>query len=438
MSQVSNSLNLNIELYSHQSVFLRAPERFTMFVGGIGSGKTTAGAVKALVQSAARPGSLGVVVAPTYPMLRDSTLRTLQDILGKTILHYNKSDGELTLINGSQILLRSADKPDRLRGPNAHWAWIDEAALCPPGTWEIIIGRLRADGTAGPCWLTSTPKGHNWMYQKRGLMRLFKASTRHNPYLNPEFVQSLIDSYSGDFASQEIDAEFVRFEGQIYDEFEYARHVRENKTELKRRNWVEFWGAGDEGYINPQCYLIMGLDDDGGVHVFEEFYKRKVRTTVAAREAKLIGWEWAAAGRPIEIFYIDPSAASLAAEIAEEEPHPYAGDDGVADDALLPGIPTRSARNAVLPGIQTVKAYLAGQNKYGPMLTISPECPFLLGEIDQYAWKDWKEGRKEEPVKMNDHAMDTLRYGIYSHLGGLQGSIMARGDEEDEQTQQAA
>lgn len=429
----SASLEMNLELYSSQSVFLQAPERFTMFVGGIGSGKTTAGAVKALVQSAARPGSLGVVVAPTYPMLRDSTLRSLLDILGKTVLHYNKSDGELTLINGSVILLRSADKPDRLRGPNAHWAWIDEAALCPPGTWEIIIGRLRADGTAGPCWLTSTPKGHNWMYQKRGLMRLFKASTRQNPYLNPEFVQSLIDSYTGDFAAQEIDAEFVRFEGQIYDEFEYARHVRENERELERRNWVEFWGAGDEGYINPQVYLIFGLDDDGGVHVFEEFYRRKVRTTVAAREAKLLGRLWAAADRPLEVFYIDPSAASLAAEITEDEADPDGGDQPLA------GIPTRSAKNAVLQGIQVVKSYFSGQNKYGPMLTISPECPNLLAEIDQYAWKDWKEGRKEEPIKMNDHAMDTLRYGIFSHLGGLQGSIMAKSEgDEDESIQSAA
>ena len=73
-----------------QVAFWGSPERFRAFVGGIGSGKTYAGTVEILRQPA---GSTGMVVAPTYPMLRDATLRTFADLarplagLGRNAAH---------------------------------------------------------------------------------------------------------------------------------------------------------------------------------------------------------------------------------------------------------------------------------------------------------------------------------------------------------------
>ena len=213
---MSLSRERQIELYGTQYDFVTCTDRFTAFVAGIGSGKTFGGAVKGC--SLALPGTLGLVAAPTYPMLRDATLRAYQEILGNTMeLHKGEMLGKLA--NGAEILFRSADNPDRLRGPNLHWAHLDEGALCPPGTWEVIIGRLRADGGAGPCFVTSTPKGRNWLYKHAGEMRIFRAHTRDNPYLSREFVDSLEASYTGKFAAQELAGEFVAFEGLVYDEF---------------------------------------------------------------------------------------------------------------------------------------------------------------------------------------------------------------------------
>ena len=129
-----------IRLSPVQHDFLTCEERFTAFVGGIGSGKTYAGCVKDL--AAAKPGTLGLVVAPTYPMLRDATLRTFLEIAEGAIERFNHAEMTARVKTGGEILFRSADNPDRLRGPNLHWAHIDEGAMCPPGTWEIIIGAL--------------------------------------------------------------------------------------------------------------------------------------------------------------------------------------------------------------------------------------------------------------------------------------------------------
>ena len=61
---------------------------------------------------------------------------------------------------------QQADNPERLRGPNISWWHGDESALYEVSVWRIMIGRLRQYGRLGYAWLTTTPKGRNWIYQE--------------------------------------------------------------------------------------------------------------------------------------------------------------------------------------------------------------------------------------------------------------------------------
>jgi len=115
--------NRQIELYQAQYDFVACPARFSAFIGGIGSGKTYAGAVKAFY-AAAQSKTLGLVVSPTYPMLRDATVRVFLDVAGDAIAEFRKTEMIATLVNGSEILFRSADDPNKLRGPSVHWGWL--------------------------------------------------------------------------------------------------------------------------------------------------------------------------------------------------------------------------------------------------------------------------------------------------------------------------
>ncbi len=54
--------------------FVACDKRFSFYVGGVGAGKSYAGAVRAIVRAVDFPGSLGLIGAPTYPMLWDATL----------------------------------------------------------------------------------------------------------------------------------------------------------------------------------------------------------------------------------------------------------------------------------------------------------------------------------------------------------------------------
>lgn len=364
-----------------QDDFIRSPSRFTAFIGGIGSGKSWAGAVKSLLHC--NEPTVGLVIAPTYPMLRDATWRSYQNVCGKAVSAFNKSEF-IAQIGKAEVLFRSADNPDRLRGPNIDWAHIDEAALCPPQTWEIVIGRLRGHGKAGPIWLTSTPKGRNWVYQILDQLAVFKARTRDNPYLAREFVESLEQSYTGEFARQELEGEFVSFEGLVYEEFNRSAHIQRREGP-----WRELLIGCDEGYTNPAVILLIGIDNDGRAHVLQEFYRRRALQADVVAAAR----EMMPAGQVVPMF-VDPSAAGLIAEMQSV------------------GLPAFPADNDVFGGIQLVKSMLAIQGDGRPRLTFDPGCANAIAEMESYCWRQNRAGMRDEPEKANDHAMDALRYGL--------------------------
>jgi len=374
-----------IEFYRAQYQFLTAEERFTAFVGGIGSGKTFAGCCKALAQC--QDAGLGLVVAPTYPMLRDATLRTFMDVCNGAVVDFHKGEMRATVGNG-EVLFRSADDPERLRGPNLSWGYIDEAALCHKMTWPIILGRLREAGKAGPCWITTTPKGRNWVWsefveKQRGGYAIFRASTQDNPYLAPEFVTDLEASYVGSFARQELSGEFVAFEGLIYEEFDREIHVKRAPDKF-----VRVVAGVDWGYTNPAVILVLGLDGDGRAWIVDEYYQRRKLIGDVTEAAAQLQQKW-----NVQVFQCDPSEPANIHAMGRA------------------GLPVRGADNAVSEGIQKVKARLVDAGDGRRRLYIDPSCVNTIAEFESYCWKQQRDGElKDEPDKTNDHAMDALRY----------------------------
>jgi phage terminase large subunit-like protein len=237
MATATRLPRLDVRVSDDQAAFVADDHRYSMFLGGIGAGKTYAGAIKALRHL--HPNSLGLVVAPSFRMLRDATWRTALDVWRSAGLaeHVLRGD-ELRVVftNGAEALFRSAEDPERLRGPNAAWAWIDEGALCHPDTWTVIIGRLRQHGQDGSAWVTTTPKprnvgasGENWT--RRVFVRdptdetaVYRGTTAANPFLPSSFVRSLRSQYTARLARQELDAEWVvEIEGAMFKDADLLR-----------------------------------------------------------------------------------------------------------------------------------------------------------------------------------------------------------------------
>lgn len=212
-----------VRLSRKQFEFRHAKERFRGFVGGIGSGKTYVGAYDLLMR--AKPGRLYMVSAPTYRILKDATFRTFRQIAEHLGLfaRYHKSDFLVELATGAQVIFRSCDDPEHLRGPNLSGFWLDEGSISPEEAFTIGIGRLRESEDA---WFSSTftPKGKfHWTYKqfapqqndKTGLFEmrpqtsLVVSRTAENPFLPTDFERLTREQYTSTVAAQELDGKFL-------------------------------------------------------------------------------------------------------------------------------------------------------------------------------------------------------------------------------------
>jgi phage terminase large subunit-like protein len=136
--------------------------RIWLILAGRGWGKTRTGAEDAADFALWNPGVRVAIVAPTYADARDTCVEgdsgLLRIIPEKSIRKWNRSLGELLLQNGSRFKLFSADRPDRLRGPQHHRAWLDElAAWDRPEAFDQLMFGLRL-GQNPQITITTTPK----------------------------------------------------------------------------------------------------------------------------------------------------------------------------------------------------------------------------------------------------------------------------------------
>lgn len=208
-----------IPLHPVQAEFVNCPALYRGFVGGRGSGKSWVGAYDLIRR--ARPGRTYLVASPTGVMMGDTTfpafkaLATAVGVWGEVRLTPYPS---LTMPGGATVRFRTAEDPDKMRGPNLSGVWLDEASLMPAEAYTIAIGSLREAGEQGWLSATFTPKGTlHWTYERFGKSlpdtALFRARTGENPFNPPGFEATLAKQYSPMFALQELGGQFVALEG---------------------------------------------------------------------------------------------------------------------------------------------------------------------------------------------------------------------------------
>ena len=253
-------------------------------------------------------GSTGMVVAPTFRMLHDSTLATFLELTrqGNVLRTFNKTDMTAQLVNGTNILFRSADEPDRLRGVNLGWFVLDEGALCTRETWLILLARLRE--SPGRAWICTTPRGFDWLFETFAKSEspdyaMIRSSTRDNTFLPASFIERLQSQYTSQWARQEIEGEFCELEGTLFKRqwFQIVDHAPEG---LK---WFRYWdlAASIKQQADFSASACCALDKATGDVIIRDVIKMKeewptVRTciieTALAEPAVQLGIESAVHG----------------------------------------------------------------------------------------------------------------------------------------------
>lgn len=190
-----------------------------LILAGRGWGKTRTGAEDIAHYALWNPGVRVGVVAPTYADARDTCVEgesgLLRAIPPGCVVKWNRSLGEMVLFNDSRIKLFSADRPDRLRGPQHHRVWCDELGAWPDReAFDQMWFGLRL-GTDPKVIVTTTPRNTDVireLFQRQGKdVLLTKGRTFDNAaHLAPRVLEHLTDRYAGTrLGRQELEAELL-------------------------------------------------------------------------------------------------------------------------------------------------------------------------------------------------------------------------------------
>lgn len=196
-----------------------------LLLGGRGMGKTRSGSecVRSWAEEARDAGrpQRFALVGQTAGDVRDVMLEGESGIL--TISppwwrpHYVAGTRSLTWPDGTVALLFSGDKPNQLRGPQFHKAWVDEPAKYqyPEETWDNLELCLRL-GEAPQVVATTTPRPIPLVRRlvkevETGQTRLSHGSTLENmANLSPRYIKRVVERFVGTrLGRQEIFAEVL-------------------------------------------------------------------------------------------------------------------------------------------------------------------------------------------------------------------------------------
>ena len=385
--------SIQIKLHKHQKRAEKSKARFIALISGIQGGKTTYGVKWIWDRYRNDPGDY-LIAAPTYKILQQSTLKRFFELIPSDWGEYKKQDSVFLPRWGGTFYIRSTEDPDAIEGMTVKAVWLDEAGKMKLKAWVNAQGRVST--TKGPILITTTPYALNWLYREfykrwqEGDLDydVIQFASVENPAFPKEEFERAKRTLDPRIFDMRYRGLFRKMTGLVYPDFD-----QDNIAELPERKEVSFYAGVDWGYNNPACILTIAEDKDYNWWVVEEIYKSGLRIGDLVKQAKKLHQKY-----NIQAFYCDPS------EPANIEEFRAAGLDAFPAD------------NEIAPGIEIVAEAIRTKR-----LKVSRRCVNFLEEMETYHYPEPKEGKeaKEEPEKVDDHAMDAVRYfAISRHKKG--------------------
>lgn len=296
---------------------------------------------------------------------------------------------------------------DLIQGITLAGMFFDEVALMPESFVNQATGRLSVDGSK--MWFNCNPDGPyhwfktNWIDKQAEKNLVYLHFTMDDNLSLSERIKARYRSmYSGVFYQRYILGLWTVAEGIIYDMFDQAKHCYDAVVDFI---FGQTYISIDYGTQNATVFLLWQKGKDGIWYCVKEYYysgrdNAKQKTDKEFAD-DLVGFT---KGIRIKEVIVDPSAASFIAELEERK------------------FRIRKAKNDVLDGIRLVGTMLNEEK-----IKIHVDCVNTLKEFSSYTWDKKAADRGEDkPVKTNDHAMDALRYFVFTILNKSKKAVVRK------------
>lgn len=387
----------------------RARDHELLIEGPAGTGKSRAVLEKLHGLCGKYPGIRVLVVRKTRESCTESVLVTFEE---KVLPAYSPLKNgpdrarrqRYSYPNGSEIVIGGMDKASKIMSTEYDVIYAAECTELTEDDWESLTTRNRNNVMPYQQMIAdcnpSAPT--HWLNLRANSGRMTRLLSRHED--NPSVTAAYLDTLrrlTGVRRARYFEGKWAVAEGIVYDNWDASTHLIDRfpiPAEWRRFRVIDF------GYTNPFVCQWWAVDPDGRLFRYRELYgTQRLVSDHAGDIARLSAGE------------------SYTATVADHD-----AEDRATLHSL--GIHTLPAFKAVTVGIQAVQDRLRPAGDGKPRLFLlrdslvarderlveakKPLC--TEQEIDGYVWAKAADGRpvKEEPVKVDDHGCDAMRYAV--------------------------
>ena len=363
----------------------KSDRRFVVNYGGAGSGKSFSQTQYEIIKCLQKHEKL-LVIRKVASTLKDSVISLFTSILNQWGLqdYYteNKSVQFIQFTNGSQILFKGMDDPEKIKSiAGITRIWIEEASELTQSDFSQLNLRLRGkEGlqitlTFNPIdeehWIKSYFFDNETVNAKTNIIR---TTYRDNKFIDEAYKQEL-EGY------QFIDKNYYKIyalgewggitEGRIFPIWEQIEKFPEIDG---------FWYGLDFGFSNDPAALVKTIKWKGRIYFEERLYKTGLTNSDIADFMKSDGYT----GEPVICDSAEPKSIE---ELRRQGINAISADKG---------------KGSILGGIDLLKSH---------KVLVTQSSRNLIKENRYYQWKQTTDGKFiNQPKDWMNHLKDACRY----------------------------
>lgn len=393
------TLNLSKRLFTPKffPYLLDYSHRWEFFMGSAGSAKSYFITQKLIVRAVREP--IRILVCRRYATtLRNTCFSLFKEILAKWKLtpyvKINESDFRIRFLhNGSEIIFIGLDDETKLLSlNNIGTIFIEEAFEVPQNIVEQLNLRMRGNIPNQQIIMAWNPiSKESWLYkftvENPPENSIFIHSTfRDNPFLNAEYVASLIELYTrnpqkarvycdGEWGVNSEGLVFQNWKSEMFDPMELAAAGFERRAGM------------DLGWVDKTAIIDTLYDrDNRTIYIFNEFYKSGCQLDEIADAA----------------INMNLTKTKVYIDAAEPRSIQFFRTKGINATACAKG------KDSVRAGI----AFLQNHT-----LIVHPSCKNFINELENFSYIKSKTTGEftNDTTHEYSHAIDACRYG-YSDI----------------------
>lgn len=442
--------------------FHRSPKRFRFMLGGNRAGKSFSAMMECLwyatgthpyrkniktpnvgwscTQSWEMVGT--VLWATLRPMLEGFTWRVPSWVNKGRDIPYSV---QIRVPGGwSTILFKSYEQGrESFQGTDRQWIHNDEQF--PADVFEEQISRI-GPGAPLQFWTAMTPVDPQaWLEERLTVEQpeewdIFEMPIDENRIsaggvIPDGIIDETIESWPEEMRATRRKGKWSSFLGAVFKSFTRDTHVLSEAQEKKRFKWLgdklhpSYLSTGgiDFGGNNPFVYLLIVYLGDDEWYVLDEYYwdyrKNGMRLMREHGVAiKALNQKWGIEPRNIWADHDKQDRFELANEGVHTEP----ADKGMRKSTLQEtGVRAASGKRQLIETIQTL--LMVSKRTKRARLQVAARCRNTIRQMISNRWPKGTDTKDpaDLPVKIDDHAVDALEYGIHSERSVLAENIPA-------------